>query len=83
MRLFTKHARNFIWLGIIFTLLSPNLVLSCPFCFSSSTEEVLHSYYFSVIMLSLMPFGIIGMIAFVLYANKRSLQRNRNSDQEV
>lgn len=70
-------------------ILLPTVAHTCPFCFSSTTKEVLHTYYLSVIFMSLLPFGIVGGIAFWIYRNKRSVpgsqveescQDNSNSD---
>jgi len=54
-------------------MLFPTLAQACPFCFSSATENVLHTYYISVIFLSLLPFGVVGGIAIWIYRNKRSV----------
>ncbi|MEE9214389.1 MAG: hypothetical protein V3U54_06265 [Thermodesulfobacteriota bacterium] len=54
-------------------ILFPALAQTCPFCFSSATEEVLHTYYLSVIFMSLLPFGVVGGLAIWIYKNKRSV----------
>ncbi len=52
-------------------LLSPPAAVACPNCYASSDTHVLHTYYFSAFMLTLLPFVIIGGIVLVA----RSLQR--------
>ena len=54
-------------------ILFPSVAQTCPFCFSSTTKEVLHTYYLSVIFMSLLPFGVVGGIAIWIYRNKRSV----------
>ena len=52
-------------------LLLPLTALACPNCYASSDTHVLHTYYFSAFMLTLLPFVIIGGILLVA----KSLQR--------
>ncbi|MBI4518985.1 MAG: hypothetical protein HY699_24605 [Deltaproteobacteria bacterium] len=37
--------------------------LACPNCYGSSDSRVLDTYYFSTVMLSLLPFAIMAAIA--------------------
>ena len=49
-------------LALVAILLSPLTALACPNCYASSDIHVLHTYYFSAFMLTLLPFAIIGVI---------------------
>ena len=61
-------------------ILFPTLAQACPFCFSSATENVLHTYYISVIFLSLLPLGVVEGIAIWVYKNKRSVSGSQVED---
>jgi hypothetical protein len=46
------------------TLTVPAVCLACPACYSSLGSRLLHSYYLSTIVLSILPFAIVcGLIA--------------------
>lgn len=50
-------------LGIVLVLfMFPNSSGACPKCFAATAKQVLNAYYVSVAFMSLIPFGIIGVI---------------------
>ena len=58
-------------------LLVPTAVGACPKCFGLTDQHVLHTYYFSVLFLSAIPFGIIGSILAWLYLHKRRFRHSK------
>lgn len=56
----------------VVVLLSPMAASACPNCYASSDTQVLHTYYFSAFMLTLLPFVIIGGIWLVAKSLRRS-----------
>lgn len=63
-------------------LLCSTPALPCPNCFASTDQKVLHTYYASVIFLSLMPFGILGFISTWLFLHKRKTENMAQSQDE-
>jgi hypothetical protein len=55
-------------------LLFPLAVNSCPNCFGASEKDVLHTYYFSAILLSLLPFGIVTVLSIWITRNHRKTE---------
>lgn len=51
--------------------LTPVLSYACPTCFAASGPHGLRAYYLSTMLLSTMPFIMIGVIALIAYAAKR------------
>jgi hypothetical protein len=49
----------------LWLLLSPVAAAACPACYESSSSSVLMTYYWSAVMLTLLPFAIIGTIVIV------------------
>ena len=67
-----------IILGIVgVTLLVPSAVQACPKCFESTPSQVLRAYYVGALLLSMMPFGIIGSILAWLYLHQRRTRSNK------
>lgn len=52
-------------------LLIPRLAFACPACFAASNPGGLRAYYLSTVLLSTMPFVMIGAIAAVGYTVRR------------
>jgi hypothetical protein len=50
---------------ILLFLANPLAALACPNCYASSDTRVLHTYYLSAFILTLLPFAIIGAILFI------------------
>ena len=72
--------------GTVLTLLlqSPVAAVACPMCYGSSSSRVLDTYYLSTLMLSLLPFCILGVIAGVaLHMKRRARGRERRTDGAV
>jgi hypothetical protein len=40
----------------------PLAAMACPYCYASSGTHLLHTYYLSTVLLTLLPFAIIGSI---------------------
>ena len=57
--------------GTVAGFLSPVAAVACPNCYASSDTHVLHTYYFSAFMLTLLPFVIIGGILLVAKSLRR------------
>ena len=55
--------------------LRPSLAAACPACFGASDARTISAYYASTVLLSLMPFALIGGVILGVY-----LMRNRPSD---
>ena len=53
----------------------PSVAAACPACFGASDARTLSAYYASTILLSLMPFALIGGVILGVY-----LMRNREPD---
>ena len=58
--------------GTVAGFLSPMAAMACPNCYASSDTHVLHTYYFSAFMLTLLPFVIIGGILLVAKSLRRT-----------
>lgn len=65
-------------LGIAFIILLmvPAIVHACPTCFAASGSRGLHAYYLSTVLLSTMPFLLIGMIAALAYVARRGTRHS-------
>ena len=63
----------------VIALLRPSFALACPACFAASNGRGLHAYYLSTLLLTTMPFLLIGMIGVVAYVAKRSSARRSPS----
>ena len=59
--------------------LTPGVTLACPACFAASGGHGLFAYYLSTILLSTMPFLLIGLIAAVAYSGRRSRSRSNRT----
>ncbi len=55
--------------GTAFTMLSPAVALSCPVCFSGSSERVLESYVLTAGLLTMLPLLIVA--AFAVWLHRR------------
>jgi hypothetical protein len=60
---------------LLLLLLPPAIASACPTCFAASGAGGLRAYYLSTVLLSAMPFVMIGMIATVGYAVRRRSRR--------
>jgi hypothetical protein len=56
--------------------LMPKVAAACPACFAASDNRTLAAYYASTLLLSLMPFALIGGVVLAAY-----LMRTRVSDR--
>jgi len=64
--------RVVLFAGWMWVLLSAKTASACPVCFSSTTDEVLHTYYLSAAFLTLLPLGLVGgFIAFVYWSVRK------------
>lgn len=52
--------------------LLPSMAAACPTCFGASDARTISAYYASTVLLSLMPFALIGGVILAVY-----LMRNR------
>jgi len=46
-------------------LFAPSLVWACPGCIGQDSEKVYNTYFWSTIVLSFLPFGILGAIGMI------------------
>ncbi len=53
--------------------LLPSIAAACPACFGASNARTISAYYASTVLLSLMPFALIGGVILAVY-----LMRNRD-----
>ena len=53
--------------GMALTILSPAVALSCPVCFSGSSERVLESYVLTAGLMTTLPLLIVGAFAVWLH----------------
>ncbi|MGO9450668.1 MAG: hypothetical protein ACLQDV_06415 [Candidatus Binataceae bacterium] len=51
--------------------LAPAIASACPACFAASGARGLHAYYLSTMLLSTMPFLLIGTIVTIAYVARR------------
>jgi predicted cobalt transporter CbtA len=58
-------------LGGVVIALQPALAAACPMCFSAASPRVLETYYFTAVLLSLLPLVILGTFATWLYRRLR------------
>ncbi len=56
-------------------MLLPSVALACPNCYAASDRRALVAYYASTMLLSLMPFVLIGGVILAVF-----LMRNRVRD---
>ena len=57
-------------------MLMPSVALACPNCYAASGRRALLAYYASTMLLSLMPFALIGGVILAVF-----LMRNRDHVQ--
>lgn len=55
--------------GTVLTILSPAVALSCPVCFSGSSERVLASYVLTAGLMTTLPLLIVA--AFAVWLHRR------------
>jgi hypothetical protein len=69
-----------LYVGCVLALLVvvPARTLACPNCFASSAGHVLDTYYFSTLMLSLLPFAVVGAITAVGLSFRRGRGARQN-----
>ena len=56
----------------------PSVAAACPACFGASNARTISAYYASTMLLSLMPFLLIGGVVLGVF-----LMRNRPSTPEI
>ncbi len=59
------------------TAFSPAVAAACPKCYGASSPQVLSSYYLSTLMLTLLPFAVLGTIAAIGWHFKRRAESAR------
>ena len=57
--------------GALWITLQPAVAAACPRCFSAANPRVLETYYFTAVLLSLLPLAILGTFATWLYRRLR------------
>lgn len=57
---------------LIVLAIAPSIAYACPTCFAATAGHGLLAYYLSTILLSTMPFLMIGLIAVIAYSSTRS-----------
>lgn len=62
---------------------SPLAALACPNCYAASDTRVLHTYYLSAFLLTLLPFAIIGSILMVAWSVGRRSQVQRAAVDKI
>jgi hypothetical protein len=62
----------------IAALFAPTIAAACPACFGASSARTIAAYYASTMLLSLMPFALIGSVILAAY-----LMRNRPEAQRT
>ena len=55
-------------------VLLPSVALACPNCYAASSQRTILAYYASTMLLTLMPFALIGGVILAVF-----LMRNRAS----
>ncbi len=62
-------------------VLLPSLALACPLCFAASGSRAYLAYYISTVLLSTMPFALIGAVIGTAYLlrNRRHGARERQA----
>lgn len=53
-------------------IILPSVALACPNCYAASNQRTILAYYTSTMLLTLMPFALIGGVILAVY-----LMRNR------
>ena len=71
-----------LWVGLS-VLAAPAVATACPVCFAARNETLI-AYFWTAVLMSLLPFGLIGGIGFWLYrslctTNASSAPANRSS----
>lgn len=56
------------------SVLLPSAALACPNCYAASSQRTIMAYYASTMLLTLMPFALIGGVILAVF-----LMRNRAS----
>lgn len=57
----------------------PAVAWACPVCFSATSQRVLHSYYVTAVVLTLMPFLLVG--GFVVWLVRRTRNGSAGADE--
>jgi hypothetical protein len=52
-------------------MLLPSAALACPNCFAASSQRTILAYYASTMLLTLMPFVLIGGVIAAAYLMRR------------
>jgi len=55
----------------------PSVALACPNCYAASSQRTIMAYYASTMLLTLMPFALIGGVILAVF-----LMRNRPPSAE-
>jgi uncharacterized BrkB/YihY/UPF0761 family membrane protein len=64
-------------LALLVAELMPGIAAACPACYAASDARTISAYYASTMLLSLMPFALIGGVILAVF-----LMRDRESDSE-
>ena len=67
-------AANFL---ALVAMLLPSVALACPNCYAASSQRTILAYYASTMLLTLMPFALIGGVILAVF-----LMRNRASGED-
>lgn len=52
-------------LAFCLTVSAPLAAMACPNCYASTDRDILDTYYLSTSLLTLLPFGIVGVLMMV------------------
>ncbi|MFQ5668017.1 MAG: hypothetical protein ACE5I7_16500 [Candidatus Binatia bacterium] len=73
--------RPFLAGTVTVLLASPLAAGACPLCYGSSSGRVTNAYYLSTLMLSVLPFAVVGVVAAVAWrVRRRARNGERNGD---
>jgi len=59
--------------------LAPAIAAACPACFGASSARTIAAYYASTMLLSLMPFALIGGVILAAYLMRNSREDARTT----
>lgn len=56
----------------LLAIAAPAVALACPSCFATASPQVLRTYHFTALMMTLLPLLLLGAIAGWIYRRARS-----------
>lgn len=68
--------RRIAGIVLFLLLMAPAAALACPVCGVAGTQDNWQAYAAMSIMLSVLPFSVVGLIAFVAYRNRKAAQND-------